>query len=99
MDRIFLALLAALAVPAASPAQTSAPAAPPTKSASPPPCASAQHRAFDFWVGSWDVYPAGSDMLIAHSLIERLYGGCAIRENWMPLKGSGGGSLSAFVPD
>ena len=99
MVRILLALLTALALPGATHAQTAAPAAPPAKPAGPPPCVSAQHRAFDFWVGRWDVYPAGSDTLIAHSLIERLYGGCAIRENWMPLKGAGGGSLSAFVPD
>ncbi|WP_264941176.1 hypothetical protein [Sphingomonas caeni] len=78
------ALLAAL--PAA--AQAAAPAA--------PPCASPDHHAFDFWVGDWDVTPFGGGPLVAHSKIESLYGGCAIRENWMPLKGSGGGSLSNF---
>jgi hypothetical protein len=67
--------------------------------APPPPCASPDHRAFDFWVGSWDVYPNGGTKLVAHSLIERLYGGCAIRENWMPLGKTGGGSLSSWVPD
>jgi hypothetical protein len=65
----------------------------------PPPCASADHRALDFWVGRWDVYPTGSDQLVAHSLIERLYGGCAIRENWMPLGKTGGGSLSSWDPE
>ncbi len=60
------------------------------------PCASAPHRAFDFWVGAWDVYKTGEDKVVAHSLIERLYEGCAIRENWMPLKGQAGGSLSNF---
>ena len=81
------ALFAAL--PAA--AQTAAPATP-----APPPCASADHHAFDFWVGEWDVTPYGGGPLVAHSKIESLYGGCAIRENWMPLKGTGGGSLSNF---
>ena len=67
--------------------------------ASPPPaCTSAQHRQFDFWVGRWDVYPTGKDKLVAHSLIENLYGGCAIRENWMPLKGTEGGSLNSYDP-
>lgn len=66
--------------------------------AAPPPCASEAHRAFDFWVGKWDVFPtAQPGKLVAHSLIERLYGGCAIRENWMPLSGNDGGSLSSFV--
>jgi hypothetical protein len=64
----------------------------------PPPCAGADFGAFDFWVGEWDVYPNGKDTLVAHSRIEKLYGGCAIRENWMPLKGAGGGSLSDFEP-
>ena len=63
-----------------------------------PPCATPQHRQFDFWVGAWDVYPTGTSTLVAHSLIERRYDGCAIRENWMPLRGQGGGSLSAWRP-
>ena len=61
-------------------------------------CTSAEHHQFDFWVGRWDVYgPKGK--LQAHSLIEKLYDGCGIRENWMPLKKPGGGSLSIYVPD
>lgn len=62
------------------------------------PCAEPERRQFDFWVGNWDVYPTGADKLVAHSLIESLYGGCAVRENWMPLKGTGGGSLNSYVP-
>lgn len=82
------ALLASLALQAT--AATPAPA--------PPPCAAAEFSAFDFWVGDWDVYPNGKDQLVAHSRIEKLYGGCALRENWMPLKGAGGGSLNTLVP-
>jgi len=63
----------------------------------PPACTSAQHRQFDFWVGRWDVYPTGKDKLVAHSLIESVYG-CGIRENWMPLSNQPGGSLSIYVP-
>lgn len=65
---------------------------------SPPACSSAEHRQFDFWVGRWDVYPTGKEKLVAHSLIENLYGGCAIRENWMPLTGTAGGSLNTYDP-
>ena len=61
-------------------------------------CAEAERAQLDFWVGHWDVYPTGTTKLIAHSLIEKLYGGCAIRENWMPIGGTGGGSLSAWNP-
>lgn len=65
----------------------------------PPACAAPEHRQFDFWVGRWDVYPtANRQRLIAHSLIERLYGDCVIRENWMPLRGDGGGSLNSYQP-
>jgi hypothetical protein len=84
-----LAIAAALMIAQAAAAQ----AAPP-----PPPCADEAHAAFDFWVGEWDVYPNGKDTLVAHSRIEKLYGGCAIRENWMPLKGTGGGSLNNLDP-
>jgi hypothetical protein len=63
-------------------------------------CASAESRQFDFWVGRWSVSPAAHpDRHVADSLIESLYGGCALRENWAPLKGGAGGSLSSYVPD
>ena len=68
----------------------------------PPACATPGHAGFDFWVGEWDVYPNTADPakapLIAHSRIEKLYAGCAVRENWMPVKGTGGGSLNTFEP-
>ena len=64
----------------------------------PPPCTDPSFAAFDFWVGEWDVFQKGTARLAAHSRIEKLYGGCAIRENWLPLKGAGGGSLSDFEP-
>lgn len=70
-----------------------APTAPP-----PPPCMAPEFGQFDFWVGEWDVFPKGKDNQVAHSKIEKLYAGCAIRENWMPLKGPGGGSLNGYNP-
>jgi hypothetical protein len=36
--------------------------------------------------------------MVANSRIERLYGGCVVRENWMPLRGTGGGSLNSLDP-
>src|SRR5579872_5707933 len=61
-------------------------------------CTSAEYRQFDFWVGSWDVYPTGGSQLVAHSLIESVYNGCGVRENWMPLKvENSGGSLNIYV--
>jgi len=59
-----------------------------------------ENRQFDFWVGHWDVYPKKTpEKMVAHSVIERLYSGCAIRENWMPLVAGGdGGSLNSYRP-
>jgi hypothetical protein len=60
-------------------------------------CEAAEFHQFDFWAGRWDVYnPQGK--LVAHSLIEPVYG-CGIRENWMPLSNQPGGSLSIYVPE
>ena len=66
--------------------------------ATPPACTGVDYAALDFWVGEWDVYSNGRDGLVAHSRIEKLYEGCAIRENWMPLRGQPGGSLSGYDP-
>ena len=68
--------------------------APPPK----PACESPQHRQFDFWLGQWDVYRTDTNQLVAHSLIEKLYGGCAVRENWLPIGSPGGGSLNSWRP-
>lgn len=84
-----VAVASGLAPPALS-AQTPAPATPP------PACASTGHRQFDFWVGQWDVYRSDTNALVAKSVIESLYGSCAIRENWMPFKGTAGGSLNVY---
>jgi hypothetical protein len=39
-------------------------------------------RAFDFWIGEWEVFPNGSAMRAGTSVIERASGGCMILENW-----------------
>ena len=83
---------------AAQAAAPSAPPPPPASAAPQNPCVDEQHRQFDFWVGKWDVYgPKGS--LAGHSLIEKVYNGCGVRENWMPLNDQTGGSLNIYVPE
>jgi hypothetical protein len=76
-------------------------ACPPAAAAAqaPPPCSAPEHRQFDFWVGRWRVSETGKDAVVAESLIENLYGGCAIRENWMPKGKAAGGSLNSYRPD
>ena len=63
----------------------------------PPACTGAEHHQFDFWVGDWTVTPTGKEKVVASSLIEKLYGDCVVRENWMPLSGTPGGSLNNYV--
>jgi hypothetical protein len=60
--------------------QAPAPAAPsPTPSA--PPCSSAEHRQFDFWLGDWNVRdPQGA--LVGTNLITKEFGGCVLQEHW-----------------
>ena len=72
-----------------------------TPPAVPAGCDTPESHQFDFWVGKWEVHPNGTDKIVAHSLIEKRYAGCAIRENWMPLGKEltgGGGSLSLYDP-
>ena len=63
----------------------------------PPRCEGEIYEAFDFWVGEWNVFgPDGEKQ--AKSRIEKISAGCAIRETWMPLRGGGGGSITAYDP-
>lgn len=64
----------------------------------PNPCAAEEFAAFDFWVGEWDVFQTGTDRQVATSRIEKVSGGCAVRETWMPLQGGGGVSLTTLDP-
>lgn len=61
-----------------------------------PACDTAAHRAFDFWIGEWDVTNTQDGTPAGHSLIESVYYGCTIRENWRE-PGFTGGSLNTLV--
>lgn len=67
-----------------------------SQTGSQPACGAPEYRQFDFWIGDWDVVQTGKDVQVATSRIERLYSGCVIRENWMPVQGTAGGSLNMF---
>jgi hypothetical protein len=99
---IATALLILAFVPQPGPAQVTpgqTPGSAPAP-AQPTSCSSAESRQLDFWVGHWSVSPKGPpNRRTATSLIEKLYSGCAIRENWMPLHGGDGGSFSSYLPD
>lgn len=62
----------------------------------PPPCVSADHRAFDFWIGVWDVTAAGQDQPTAMNRISREHGGCVLREDYSTKGGYTGMSMSFY---
>ena len=80
----------------------------PPPPATPPPrppidCTDADHSAFNFWLGEWDV-SVGS-VVLARSTISPVAGGCAVEENFHQTVGRGGvpmdyhgASYSVFDP-
>jgi len=46
------------------------------------PCEDPEFRAFDFWVGDWDVVSAGTEVHQGSSHVSKEMGGCVIWENW-----------------
>lgn len=72
--------LAAFAAPAAA---QSPPPAPPAATNPAPPCSTADHRRFDFWVGTWEVRGAARpDAPAARNTITLEHGGCVLREDY-----------------
>lgn len=87
-------LLAAMTIATA----LSAPSIAAETTATPPACATAQHRQFDFWLGRWGVTnPAGK--LAGRSRIESILGGCVVLENWDSPSGVSGKSFNIFNAD
>lgn len=58
-------------------------------------CSSADHRAFDFWVGEWDVYNPKGEM-VGENTISVIEDGCALRERWRATSGGTGQSLNYY---
>jgi hypothetical protein len=59
-----------------------------------PACSSADHRAFDFWLGEWEVH-AGAK-LAGTSSIRREYGGCVVHVRYDTHHGYSGESLNIY---
>jgi len=47
-----------------------------------PTCEAPQHRAFDFWIGEWDVFVTGGDQLAGWSTIALEDRGCVLTEHY-----------------
>jgi hypothetical protein len=56
-------------------------AAPAPAGATAAPCAAAAYRAFDFWLGDWDVFDVGGPVTpVARAHITRILDGCVVHE-------------------
>ncbi|MBO0329228.1 hypothetical protein [[Muricauda] lutisoli] len=60
-------------------------------------CCSKDHKAFDFWIGEWEVVNSKDGSPAGSSVIQKEEDGCVIRENWTSAKaGYTGTSLNFF---
>ena len=62
---------------------------------SPPPCAATEHRAFDFWIGEWNVHGANGKLAGTNS-IKREIGGCVLHERYDTGRGYSGESFNIY---
>lgn len=63
------------------------------------PCADhAGFDAFEFWIGSWDVFRWQDGQHVGINVIEPIESGCALLERWEGDKGSTGTSLNWYDP-
>lgn len=68
-----------------------------TSAAKPPPaCATDDYRAFDFWIGVWEVTAAGKVQPEAVNRISREHAGCVLREDYTTKGGYTGMSMSFY---
>jgi hypothetical protein len=90
------AVLATLLVPSPlfAPARAQPAASPVAQPA--PTCSTDDHRAFDFWIGVWDVTAAGKGEPSALNRISREHAGCVLREDYSTKGGYTGMSMSFY---
>jgi hypothetical protein len=64
--------------------------------ASPSPCSAPEYRQFDFWAGDWDVYDSGDSKPSMQIRVDKILGGCALRESYEDVNGMIGESLNVY---
>lgn len=82
---LFMGLAGLLTIPAAVAAEPSE------------ACAGPEYRAFDFWLGHWQVSLADGQ-LAGENRIEAAADGCSITERWRGARGSEGFSVNFYDP-
>jgi hypothetical protein len=68
----------------------------PNLSAAAGPCDGNEFRAFDFWLGNWQVHNTQDGKLVGHNHITREHGGCVLHERYSTPKGYNGSSLNLY---
>ncbi len=58
-------------------------------------CQASEHRQFDFWVGTWDVFSTAGKK-VGENRIELIADGCALLEQWTGNGGVSGKSLNIY---
>jgi len=61
-------------------------------------CTEAEYRAFDFWLGEWEVTDSASGNLAGTNTIVSMEGGCMLLESWEGAGGSTGTSVNYYNP-
>lgn len=95
--RTFIAFIALLTLAASTPLDGASQTPPQT--APRPSCqGDPAYRAFDFWIGDWDVQRTGVARapIGASSKVEKILDGCVILENWSPPGGVDGKSFNIY---
>ena len=62
----------------------------------PQACSAPEYHQFDFWIGDWDAFEAGSSSSEAHCKVERILEGCALREDYQDTTGHHGQSFTIY---
>src|SRR6516225_4277680 len=60
------------------------------------PCALATYHQFDFWIGDWEVFDAGSPNKVAQARIDSILDGCVLHEDYRGLDGHEGQSFTIY---
>jgi hypothetical protein len=59
-------------------------------------CSTPEYREFDFWVGDWDAFDIGKPEIVARTRVDRILGGCVLREDYQAATGMEGQSFSSY---
>lgn len=62
----------------------------------PGPCSAPEYHQFDFWIGDWDAFEAGSPSPDARTKVDRILDGCVLHEDYQDTGGHKGQSFTIY---